>query len=238
LLVETYGERIPRATVEAARREDPRWLPARLTPEEAYWYANNLSIYDEFRPDILGWLRTSPGNSIRDLPTRPGPESVWATLLQAADECLSRWLTVLSEPIRQASPSSRLTVGHNDLLLASLPANAALDLISFHAYLPGDDSAPATSADLVASLAGRHGLPGMLEEFGWPTSEHSPDRVASLEGATFRELRRRGLLGGFQWMLTDIVGAEATREGSFGLFTATGEAKPAAAAMKEIASGS
>ena len=150
---------------------------------------------------------------------------------------MGQWLAALIEPIRRADLTRPLTVGYDDLLLASLPANAALDFISFHHYPPADDAAPAFAAELLTRLAARLGKPAILGEFGWSTGEHAPGRVAALEAATFQELRQRGLAGGLKWVLNDIADAGDAHEGGFGIFAADGSPKASAEALRSVAAG-
>jgi len=181
------------------------------------------------------WQRTVPGGTILDYLGQPEPAARWSTLLSVANEALVRWLGALAEPIRRSDAARPLTVGYNDLLLASLPANQALDFISWHQYPPADDSAPIQMATLLMAVGARLSRPVVLGEFGWATSEQPAARAADLETATLRELRRSGLAGGLKWMLNDVAGAESTREGSYGLFAADGSPKPSAEALRKLA---
>ncbi len=232
-LLDTYGQRMSPAEV-AERRGDPLWLPAQLSAEVAYWYANSLALYEELWTEAGGWIASSPGWTILDYLAQPEPGERWAPLLRLTDEALRTWLTALASPIRRVDPARPLTVGYNDLLLASLPANAALDFISLHHYPPADDAAPTHSARVLSQLADRLGQPAMLGEFGWTTGEHPPDRVAALEVATLRELRRRGLGGGLKWMLNDAIRYPDAGEDTFGLFRVDGTPKPSANALLQF----
>jgi hypothetical protein len=235
-LLIAYGEGFTAEAVVQRRRVDPNWLPTRLTDEQAYWYANSLAIYDSLHAQASDWTAARPGTTFLDYLALSDSER-WGPLLRLTNDALAQWLAALIEPIRQADPTRALTVGYDDLLLASRPANAGLDFVSFHHYLPADDSAPVYAAEVLATLGARLGKPALLGEFGWSTGEHSPERVAELEAATFRELQRRGLAGGLKWVLNDIADTENAHERGFGIFTADGSPKPSAEALRAVAAG-
>lgn len=232
-LLAVYGEQISPAEVEA-RRSDPFWLPTWLSAEKAYWCANALVLYDQLMAQASLWLTNSPRATILDYLSSPEPAERWAPLLQATDQALGAWLSVLTQSLRKADATTPMTVGYNDYLLATLPANKMLDFISWHSYIPAEDWAPSHAAQMLAALATRLGEPAMLGEFGWPTSEHSAERVAKLEVQTLHQLRSRGFAGALKWMLNDVKGAEHTPEGSFGLFNSDTSPKASAYAFSHF----
>jgi hypothetical protein len=230
-LIENYGEQVSAQAVAETRRTHSRWLPSRLTDQQAYWFANSMLIYGTFQSEATSWQAVTTGQTILQYLEQPAAKERWLPLIRLTNDALARWLAALASPVRAADPSRPLTVGYNDLFLASLPANETLDFVSFHHYQPADDSAPASSARLLEMLSIRLGLPAVLGEFGWPTSEVDDVRAAELEVATLQELRGQGLPGGLKWVLNDVAGGEHTREGSFGLFRVDGTPKSSAQRM-------
>lgn len=236
-LIDTYGEQVSSDDVAARRRAEPHWLPADLPPDRAYIYANALAIADSMKYDSWWWFSLNPQQTALDFLDQPDRIDRWSTLLDLTNEALRLWISTLIDPIRKADPQRPVTLDHNDLILASLPANAALDYISIHQYPPPEAWAPTWVADLVQAYGERHGKPAMLGEFGWATGEVDDYTVGQLEGETIRELKSRGLAGALKWMLNDVEGSEEGKEGSFGLFNPRGRKKINAGVIKDIISG-
>jgi endo-1,4-beta-mannosidase len=159
----------------------------------------------------------------------------WGPLVELLDSALGYWIDAQAAPLWLEDPTKPVTVGYNDLVLASRPANRSLDAVTFHQYQAPLDEAPAYSASLSSQIAQHTGRPAVLGEFGWSTHEVEPPRAAELEAATFAAAVSVGLVGGYKWMLNDATNQPNPREAAFGLFRADGSAKPSAMAIRELA---
>jgi hypothetical protein len=234
-IIQYYGEIIPRENAMAWRTMRPDWLPARLTDDETYWTINALLAVDIFWGEYRAWTAASPGVTVMDYLDQPEHVERWGPLVDLLDSALGYWIDAQAAPLWLEDPSAPITVGYNDLVLASRPANAVLDAVSFHQYHAPDDEAPDYSAQVAAQIARRTGRPSVLGEFGWSTHEVDPMRAAELELATFASARSAGLAGALKWMLNDASNQPNPREAAFGLFHADGAAKPSAMAIRDLA---
>jgi hypothetical protein len=234
-VIQHYGELIPRENAIAWRAMRPDWLPARLTDDEAYWTINALLAVDVFQSEYRAWTAASPGVTVMDYLDQPEHVERWGPLVELLDSALGHWIDAQAAPLWHEDPGKPVTVGYNDLVLASRPANQALDAVGFHQYHAPDDQAPDYSAEVALQIGRRTGRPPVLGEFGWSTHEVEPPRAAELEAATFAAARVAGLAGAYKWMLNDAANQPNPREAAFGLFRADGSAKPSAMAIRELA---
>jgi len=233
-VIRQYGESIPRDSALAWRAMKPDWLPERLSDDEAYWAINALLTVDVFQSEYRAWTGASPGTTVVDYLDQAEHHQRWSALVDLIDESLGYWIDAHAAPLWREQPSVPITVGFNDLLMATRPANQALDMVSFHQYHPADDSAPDYSVQIGLEIARRTGTPTVLGEFGWSTHEVEPHRAAELETATFEAAREAGLSGAYKWMLNDATNQPNAREAAFGLFRVDGTAKPSAEAIRQL----
>jgi hypothetical protein len=234
-VIRDYGELIPRENAIAWRAMRPDWLPTRLNDDEAYWAINALLAVDVFQKEYRAWTAASPGTTVLDYLDQPDHLERWGPLVELLDSALGFWIDAHAAPLWLEDPTKPVTVGYNDLVLASRPANRALDAVTFHQYQAALDEAPAYSASVSSQIAQHTGRPAVLGEFGWSTHEVEPPRAAELEAATFAAAESAGLVGGYKWMLNDATNQPNPREAAFGLFRADGSAKPSAMAIRELA---
>ena len=234
-VIQHYGELIPRDSAIAWRGMRPDWLPERLTDDEAYWAINSLLAVDVFQSEYRAWTSASPGTTVVDYLDQPEHLERWGPLVNLLDSALRQWIDAQAAPLWLEHPTAPVTVGYNDLVLATRPANQALDAVSFHQYQVPDDGAPAYSAKVTGEISLRTTRPAILGEFGWSTHEVDPQRAAELEAATFEAARGAGLAGAYKWMLNDATNQPNPREAAFGLFRADGTAKPSAVAVRDLA---
>jgi hypothetical protein len=234
-VIQHYGEIIPRENATAWRAMRPDWLPARLTDDEAYWAINALLAVDIFQSEYRAWTANFHGTTVMDYIDQPEHLERWGRLVDLLDSALGYWIDAQAAPLWLEDQTAPVTVGYNDLVLASRPANRSLDAVSFHQYQAALDEAPAYSASVLSQIAQRAGRPAVLGEFGWSTHEVHPPRAAELEAATFAAARAAGLMGGYKWMLNDAANQPNPREAEFGMFRADGSAKPSAMAVRDLA---
>ncbi|MCS6800657.1 MAG: cellulase family glycosylhydrolase [Dehalococcoidia bacterium] len=235
-LIAHYGERMPLAEADSWREGAGKALsPARFTREQVYWQANNYKLYLEFLADAATWTAKGEERSTGDY--LDSPESgKWKPFLAAYSATLAAWLAPQIAAIRSADPTRLVTVGYNDPILAKLPANEPLTLLSMHRY-------PATTlksvrANLLVLESMRRSFPGRpiaLTEFGWSTAEVDPHDSAVLETATWLSLWHAGHAGGLKWMLDDLPPVGNPREDHFGFFRTDGTPKPIVTATMALA---
>ena len=232
--LEHYGALIPRDSALAWRAGQPSWLPARLSDDEAHWTITTLLAMDHLQAESRDWIAERPGATVLEYLDEPEARVRWSPLVGLIDSGLRRWMGVQTSAIRAFDQQHPIMVGYNDPLLASLPANRLLDLVSFHHYLPPDDAAPAYMASVASQIGARVERPVLLGEFGWSTAEVPAERAAELEVESFRVARRAGLAGGLKWMLNDAANQPDAREAAFGMYRADGTAKAVVAAMRGL----
>ncbi len=233
-VIHQYGESIPRDSALAWRAMKPDWLPQRLSDDEAYWAINALLTVDVFQSEYRAWTAASPGATVVHYLDQAEHQQRWGALVDLIDDALGYWIDAQAAPLWREHPSVPITVGFNDLVLATRSANQALDVVSFHQYHAADDSAPDYSVQIALEIARRTETPTVLGEFGWSTHEVEPHRAAELEAATFEAAREAGLSGAYKWMLNDAANQPNPREAAFGLFREDGTAKPSAEAIRDL----
>jgi hypothetical protein len=233
-LMERYGEQAANHYVVAFRASEegqrgPLAIPERFSEEEAYVYHNNWILSYKLSLEATDWAKRT-GRS--DLEYFGSPDAArWRTFLDALDATYRAWLEPRISAIRAADPAATITVGHHDALIAALPANQALDVITLHRYVP---TGPAGLADQRQQLQALRGLypskPVVLGEFGHRATEIGDDAAAVEETATWLQLLAEGYAGGLKWQLND------TRDGTdtMGMFRMDGSARPIAQATALI----
>ena len=129
-----------------------------------------------------------------------------------------------------------LTVGYSDPLLAGLPANGVLDMLTVHRY--ARDASPRQLDFQFAIVRGLQnafrGKPVLLSEFGYATSEVESAQAAIAESATWLRAYEMGLAGAGKWMLWDLPPGPNPKERSFGMFEPSGHPKPSAWALPAL----
>lgn len=233
-LIRVYGERVARADIPRWRQDEGRGLvPDRFDDAQAYYYANNYRLFREFAAEAATWVAARDyAVSVADYIASP-EAAKWQPLIQALDQTLAAWLNARLGPVKQADPDRPVTVGYSDLILASLPANRALDFISWHRF------PQATAANFSRMFQALDTLsrlfpdrPVILEEFGFATDQLDPAEAALFESAVLLRSFAQGRPGAFKWQANDLaVGANPT-ENTYGLFSPDGTPKPSALAFR------
>ncbi|MCS7001605.1 MAG: hypothetical protein NZ518_02035, partial [Dehalococcoidia bacterium] len=235
-LIARYGERVKREDVPAWRQGDGRYLaPARMTDDQAYYAANHYAYYRDFLSAAATWVAKHEGSSTMTFLAAP-EAAQWQPLLNALSENLRQWLAPQIAAIRSADPTRLVTVGYNDPVLARLPANDALSLLSIHRY-PGT-SLRSLKANLGTMETLRSAFPTKpvaLTEFGWSNATVDPNDSALLEIATFLAIWTQGYAGAMKWMLTDLPPVGSPKEDNFGMFRTDGSPKPIVPALAAFA---
>ncbi len=245
-LVDHYGEQKSRAEVEDWRQVSPgSWLvPSYVPPEMGYFCANAYFLYLDFLKVATNWVREN-GGIILDYITSPASEH-WRFFLEVFSDTLQAWIEAQTDPIRAVDPRHLITVGHNNLLFASLPANASLDFGSFHYYsVAGSMWGLERAFEILEKLRAIFpGQPYVFEEFGYSNAtssqpEHSTPVDTALtsiyETAIYLYLKTHNFGGGFKWMLNDLLVLDNPYEGSFGVFQVGDRPKPIGQAVDTLA---
>ena len=155
----------------------------------------------------------------------------WRPFLDALNTTYQAWLEPRISAIRAADPGATITVGHHDPLLAALPANQKLDVITLHRYVPPGPDGLADQRRQLEALRGLYpNKPIVLGEFGHRATEIGDEAAAIEESATWLQLLADGFAGGLKWQLND------TRDGTdtMGLFRTDGSPRPIAKATALI----
>jgi hypothetical protein len=236
-LIDAFGERLPRDQLGAFRTSDDgtRDIPSYLTDDEAWIYINNLRLYREMLAEASSWVREHNFQTTTlDFLDDPAGKK-WAPLVRTLDETLAAWLAPQVQAIHTGDPTRPITVDHVDAVLASLPANDALDVQSLHRY-PGNGAASIRATlNLLVALEGAHpGKPYLLSEFGYATETLDPNRAALNETAILLGLLSQHAAGGAKWMLNDMPDGFNQRERALGAFRVDGSPKPVVGALSAL----
>ena len=234
-LLDRYGEQAANHFIVAFRASNegqrgPLAIPERFSEDEAYVYHNNWIMSYKLSLEASDWAKRT-GRS--DLEFFGSPEAArWKPLLEALDATYAAWLEPRIKAIRAADPKAIITVGHHDALMAALPTNTQLDVLSLHRYVPPGPDGLADQRRQVQVL--RTLFPDklvMMGEFGHRATEIGDEAAAVEESATWLQLLADGYAGGLKWMLND------TRDGtdSMGLYRMDGSPRPIAHAAALIA---
>ncbi|MFN8532451.1 MAG: cellulase family glycosylhydrolase [Dehalococcoidia bacterium] len=236
-LIPQYGEKMPIAEADAWREGDGKAMsPSRFSREQVYWQANNYKIYLEFLAAAATWAAQADERSSGDYIDTP-EAAKWKAFATAYSATLAAWLAPQVQAIRSADPTRLVTVGYNDPVIAKLPANQALSMLSMHRY-PGT-SVKSFKAQLYVLESMRKSFPGRpvgLTEFGWSTAEIDPNDSAVLETAAWLHLWLAGHAGGLKWMLDDLPPVGNPKEDNFGFYRIDGTPKPVVTATMALAS--
>jgi LysM repeat protein len=232
-LIQHYGQRLSQSEAEEMQRAGR--IPAHLSPDQAYYYANALQLFLEFDQAATDWAKQGNGDLLRYI-TSPDAAH-WRHFIHILDATLAAWLAARLEPIRAVDSQHLVTIGWHWPHFAGLPANRALDFQQFHHYSARNLSGVQKILDYLRGL--RRIFPDhpiVLGEFGYsnassPSAELSqpvaPSLTALYEVALLCGLQAEGLAGGFKWMLNDIADAEHNPlESNFGVFRVGDQPKP------------
>ena len=160
----------------------------------------------------------------------------WNGLLGSVNASLAMWLQPQLDAIRQADKQHPITTSYSDLLMAKLPANAALDYVTVHRYPNASAKGLAGTVRVLNNLRSTFGgKPVMLGEFGFSTASMSPEESANYETALYLQLLSEGLAGSAKWMLNDFPEGFNPQQNAFGAYRADGSAKPVVADIKAMA---
>jgi len=234
-LLETYGEQSAKFYIDAFRVSDegkngPLAIPERFSDDEAYVYHNNWILSYHLSLEATAWAAKT-GRA--DVEYFSQPEAAqWKPLLEALDTTYAAWLGPQIQAIRAVDPVTPITLGQHDPLIAALPYNQQLDVITLHRYVsPGPDGVKDLRRQLLALRSMFPDKPILLGEFGYRATELGDDGAALEETATWLQLLADGFAGGLKWMLTD------TRNGTdtMGLFRIDGSPRPVAYATAAVA---
>ena len=234
-LLERYGEQAANHFIVAFRASDegqrgPLAIPERYSEDEAYVYHNNWIMSYKLSLAATEWSKKT-GKS--DLEFFSSPEAArWRPFLEALDTTYKAWIEPRTAAIRKANPNAVITIGHHDPLIAALPSNKLLDVISVHRYVPpGPDGLADQRRQLTTLRAMYSDKPVLLGEFGHRATEIGEEIAAVEETATWMQLLTDGFAGGLKWQLND------TRDGTdtMGMFRMDGSPRPIVSAALQIA---
>jgi hypothetical protein len=224
-LIQHYGQRVSRGEAEQMQRAGR--IPAHLSPDLAYYYANGLRLFLEFDSAATEWSKRANADTLRYMNSTAADH--WRHFIHVVDATLAAWLTARLEPLRAADPRHLVTIGWHWPHFAGLPANRVLDFQQFHHYGARSLSGLQQTVDYLRGL--QHNFPNhpvVLGEFGYSNASSPrpdlsqpvvPSLTALYETALLCTLQAEGLAGGFKWMLNDVAGADHNPwEASFGVF--------------------
>jgi hypothetical protein len=236
-LIERFGERLSRADLAEYRasEEGARTVPSSLADDEAWVYINNLRLYREMLAEAATWVREH-GFKTTTLDYLDDPAGQkWKPLVGALNGTLQAWLAPQIDAIRKADPTRPITVHHVDAVMASLPANDALDFQTLHRYPASGGASVRATLSLARALQSAHaGQPFVLGEFGYATETVDPDRAAVHEMAVVLGLLAQHASGGIKWVLNDMPQGFNLRERTLGAFRLDGSPKPVVGALSAL----
>ncbi len=234
-LIDTFGEQLPRDQLADYRASDDgiKNVPSYLSDDEAYIYVNNLRLYEAMLNDEAAWVKTHGGTAL-DYLASPDCQK-WAPLVSALNQTLQAWIQPQLTAIKTADPMRPVTVDHVDVILASQPANDALDYESLHRYPAASGSSIRATLSLVSSIERAHpGKPFVLSEFGYATDTLDASKASLNEVAIELGLLAQHAAGGAKWMLNDMPPGFNQRERTLGAFQLDGTPKPVVGAMAAL----
>jgi hypothetical protein len=235
VLIDAYGERLPRAQLADYRAGDEgsKTIPSYLTDDEAWIYVNDLRLYREMLAEASVWVKDHGGTTVDFLGDAASQK--WAPVMNALNGTLEAWLTPQVQAIRSNDPLRAITVDHVDVVLARLPANDLLDFQSLHRYPGATGASVRANLNLLAVIERAHpGKPFVLSEFGYATETVDPDKAALAETAVMLGLAAQHAAGGAKWMLNDMPQGFNMRERTLGAYYLDGSPKPIVGAMAAL----
>jgi hypothetical protein len=249
LVVLHYGQPIPLLSPDLAANYPPKqsqaealaWargagkIPGWLPDADAINYANAFALFTSFHEAATAWAgKHNLTQTVAEF-MRSADARAWQPFLAALDATVAAWLAPQIAAIRAADPDRLITVGWNDPVLASLPANGRLDFMSLHRYPLNASRWLTYNVRVAAALrAAFGGKPALLTEFGYPNHDMPAEQAAICESAGWLQAFDLGLAGAGKWMLWDLPPGPNPKERSFGLYTAAGEPKPSAWALPAL----
>ncbi|HIC88604.1 MAG TPA: hypothetical protein EYP04_04280, partial [Anaerolineae bacterium] len=238
-LVRHYGQRV--GWEEAVRwGRAPGGAPPHLSDEELYYYANGLELRREFLEAESAWVQAR-GYTVTIADYLDSEDAItWRPFLDVVDATLAAWIKPQVEAVRAADADRLITLGWSDAMLACLPANRMLDIVSLHTYPqpypPARTNRLRYRLKVADALLTRFpGKPLWLEEFGYATHELHEGWAAIAETTIWLHLLATGAAGGVKWMLVDLPPGPNLRERSFGFYRADLSRKPSADASAALA---
>jgi hypothetical protein len=138
-LLERYGEQAANHFIVAFRASDegqrgPLAIPERYSEDEAYVYHNNWIMSYKLSLEATDWSKKTGKSDLEFFSSSAAAR--WRPFLEALDATYKVWMEPRIEAIRKGNPNAVITMGHHDALIAALPSNALLDVISLHRYVP------------------------------------------------------------------------------------------------------
>lgn len=214
----------------------PGNAPASLPDADAIRYSAASEVLDAFLQATSTWI-SARSYQVSAIDFIRAPEAApWRLFIDQLNAALAAWLGPQVAAVRAADPGRLVTVGWSDPLLAGLPANQILDIMSINRY--ARDASPRQLEYQLAIVKGLQnafpGKPVSLSEFGYATDTLDPAQAAICESATWLRAYEMGLAGAGKWMLWDLPPGPNPRERSMGLFEAAGNPKPSAVALPAI----
>ena len=237
-LVDTFGERLPRAELADFRATDEgrRDIPPNLTDDEAWPYINGLRLYREMLAEASAWVRERGfrGTTLDYLNDAAGQK--WAPLRSALDASLKAWLTPQVDAIRRGDPVAS-DHGASRRRRAGQPARQS-DRRLQHAASLSEHGRGVGASDAGADQDAS-GRAQRSARTCWASSATRPTRSILSAPRCTRWRSSSGLLsqnaaGGAKWMLNDMPEGFNMRERTLGAFRLDGSPKPIVGAMAAL----
>ena len=125
-------KRNPQDALTWARGEGK--APASMSDDEAIRFAAASEVLDACLQAISDWI-SARSYQVSAVDFLRSPEAApWQPFLDKLNATLAAWLAPQIAAVRAADPGRLITVGWSDPLLAGLPANQALDIMSINRY--------------------------------------------------------------------------------------------------------
>jgi hypothetical protein len=234
-LIDAFGERLPRDQLADYRASDEgsKTVPSYLSDDEAWIYVNNLRLYREMLAEAAAWVKDHGGTTLDFLDDAAGQK--WAPFTAAMNSTLQAWIKPQLDAIKSADPGRPVTIDHVDIVLASMPANDALDFESLHRYPGASGSSIRANLSLLTTVEHAHpNKPVLWSEFGYATDTVDQSKAAIDETAVFVGLLAQHAAGGAKWMLNDMPPGFNQRERTLGAFRLDSSPKPLVGALDAL----
>jgi hypothetical protein len=226
-LVAAVGEQVARQDIPAYRADGigAREVPTFFDDDQAYAFVNVVAAYRRFAEAAAAWSVANHADTLQYL--RSPDSAEWQPLLTALNDTYAAWLQPQLDALHSADPGRPVTVGHADLILATLPVNEWLDFRSFHLYPGTSPESVDRSVRLFDEL--RDDIPHrplVLEEFGISNADVDEATSATLEAQLVAAVRAHGGAAALKWMLNDFPSGADPRQNAFGMYHGDGTPKP------------